>query len=336
MADINIDTSPLPAIAFSMRVSSAYRTMHPAAKRYIACWVLVVIISVVSFIWMSNEAISVQHGQLGDLLASVATLIVSGGVLYSLSRIPRYEKIAAALRLPEISSILGWIALVTAAAEALVIFQFSAVAVGSPLIDSYLLHFDRLLGFSWPAFAAWQMQFPVLNTALAWIYRSYGMQVIVITVILSATRRFEDLSEFAQLFIITALAAILISIPFPATNPKFIFGLFPGDVSEYECFLGLRNGSIRIYDLTRQYGLVSMPSLHAAGAILLAYAVRNVKWLYPCFLVLNTCMVYSAIACGAHYLVDIIAGLTLAVVAIATHRGLRERQEKALGGDHPA
>ncbi|MBY4865633.1 hypothetical protein DIE14_06095 [Burkholderia sp. Bp9017] len=62
--------------------------------------------------------------------------------------------------------------------------------------------------------------------------------------------------------------------------------------------------------------MISIPSLHAADAILFEYALRHVRWLFPASVVWNTTMIYSAIQFGAHCLVDIVAGLALSVTSV--------------------
>ena len=77
------------------------------------------------------------------------------------------------------------------------------------------------------------------------------------------------------------------------------------------------------FGLDKCQGLISMPSLHAAYAVLLVYAARHLRWLFPVSTVWNIAMIYSAIPFGAHYLVDIIAGLALAAASIAITRSLK-------------
>jgi len=85
-----------------------------------------------------------------------------------------------------------------------------------------------------------------------------------------------------------------------------------------------------VFDLDKRQGLISMPSLHAADAVLFAYAVRHIRWLFPVSILWNVAMTYSAIPFGAHYLIDIIAGIVLSAASIAVARDLKRRITRRL------
>lgn len=63
-------------------------------------------------------------------------------------------------------------------------------------------------------------------------------------------------------------------------------------------------------------GLVSMPSFHAAAAVILGWVSLYLGWLRIPLVLLNVAMLLSTIISGSHYLVDLIAGAALAVMAI--------------------
>jgi membrane-associated phospholipid phosphatase len=68
-------------------------------------------------------------------------------------------------------------------------------------------------------------------------------------------------------------------------------------------------------------GIVTMPSFHAAAAILLGFTywyIKSLRWL---FLTLNVIMLASAVPVGGHYLVDVVAGSVIAAASILiSHR----------------
>jgi membrane-associated phospholipid phosphatase len=87
--------------------------------------------------------------------------------------------------------------------------------------------------------------------------------------------------------------------------------------------LALRGGGPLSFDLSQLQGLISFPSYHTVLAVLLTYAHRRSLLLIPIALV-NGIMLFSIPTVGQHYLVDIIAGAAVAVLAIsataAAHR----------------
>ena len=70
---------------------------------------------------------------------------------------------------------------------------------------------------------------------------------------------------------------------------------------------GKRGGGRAIYFLMVADGVVAM---------LFAYAMRHVRRLFPIFIVLNTLMVISTPSHGGHYVVDVVAGVAVGVLAV--------------------
>ncbi len=63
-------------------------------------------------------------------------------------------------------------------------------------------------------------------------------------------------------------------------------------------------------------GIVTFPSFHAAGAIILGYYGRHAT--AGCAIVaIDVAMLVSTVPIGGHYVVDVLAGATIAIVAIA-------------------
>ena len=79
----------------------------------------------------------------------------------------------------------------------------------------------------------------------------------------------------------------------------------------------LRNGSHRYLDYSSLNGLITMPSFHAAAAVLLAWGYFHLKWLRWPFFALNVGMILSAVPIGGHYVVDVFAGAMVAGLAVA-------------------
>ena len=63
-------------------------------------------------------------------------------------------------------------------------------------------------------------------------------------------------------------------------------------------------------------GLVTFPSYHAAVAASLIWASWSLRWLRAPIILWNLAMLVSCILVGAHYLVDLIAGIAVAFVSI--------------------
>ncbi|EKU76475.1 PAP2 superfamily protein [Sphingobium sp. YR657] len=89
----------------------------------------------------------------------------------------------------------------------------------------------------------------------------------------------------------------------------------------------LRSGAKATLDSDALTGIITMPSFHAASAILLIFAFWPFPWLRWPFLLLNMVMFASAVPVGGHYLVDTLGGLMLALIAIGTAIAVHGRGE---------
>jgi membrane-associated phospholipid phosphatase len=95
-----------------------------------------------------------------------------------------------------------------------------------------------------------------------------------------------------------------------------------GQVAEVNWIVGaliddLRSGRTRDIS-TAMTGLVSMPSFHAAAAVILGWVSLYLGWLRIPLVLLNIAMLLSTIISGSHYFIDVIAGSVLAGMAIWT------------------
>lgn len=293
-----------------------------ATRRYVALWLLVGIFIIIDTVWCMTDGYTVPIQQIATHAAvPLGLCIVSATLLFGGSQILSGRLLYFTRRL---QVALAWIALTMVASEALVILQYLCVAVDAPLIDSQLIRADALIGFNWPAMARWHLAHPFVILLLWVTYHWLLCGVPTVIALLAWMKQDHELSEFVALFIIVTLCAILISAPFPATNPRTFFASSIGPygyVQRY--FFDLRSQSTHLMPLDKPLGLVSMPSLHAADAVLLAYATRHLRKLFVPSIVLNGTMIWSALFIGGHYLCDIIAGIALAAVSMTLLRKAR-------------
>lgn len=122
------------------------------------------------------------------------------------------------------------------------------------------------------------------------------------------------------------LLLTILSFPFfPAIAAFNYYGvdpaLMPGETAWASWHLrdimeGLRSGANTTLGADELTGIITMPSFHAASAILLIYAFWSFQLLRWPFIVLNVIMFFSAVPVGGHYFVDTLGGLLLAVIAI--------------------
>lgn len=300
-----------------------------SARLNFAAWAIAAGVAVVDYVWMQRAGFAVTSASFARNTWPPLMLAVSVLILRGIARMPRYSQLAASRHIRDGCALVNGFAVMLLFTQAAIILQNLCVALAPPVIDSQLIALDAALGFHWPDLFAWQLKHHDLNFALGFVYVTYTVQVTFTIIVLGVAKRTDDLADFVLLFMVSVVAAILISAPFPASNPLIHFGVYrtPAD-SPWSQFYALREGAMRVFDLDIEQGLISMPSLHAANAVLFVYALRHLRWLFPISAVLNAVMIYSAITVGAHYLVDIIAGVLLATLLIAALRRWRIYQQR--------
>jgi hypothetical protein len=253
-------------------------------------------------------------------LAGCAAIAVATALI-GLSHASRYRERALAWRWRESAHALLCIVAIAAFSQAVVVLDYLCVALAPPSIEADLVRFDALLGFHWPDLYRWVRAHTGLQSVLAFAYHASIVQLIAVPFILAIARRHDDLAEFIALFAFALLVAVVVSTPFPAQSAFVHFGIADANtastVSHYDL---LRSGRLRQLSLSESQGLVSLPSFHVMLALLLAHAVRHVRYLFPASVVLNAVMIVSTPTQGGHYLADVIAGIVFGVLSIAVVR----------------
>lgn len=200
-------------------------------------------------------------------------------------------------------------------------------ATQRPSVSATLMEWDLRLGLDWRAWLAFLEARPGLNTVLGLAYRSIGPQIFVIALALGLTGRVEDCRAFIAAFAIASLVVIAISGLVPADDVHVYLGLHDeGGWASAAAFIhvadlaGLRDGSLRHLVIDRLQGIITVPSLHAALAVVFAYAFWQVPRLRWPGLALNGTMLVATPTHGSHFFVDVLAGIATAIASLALVR----------------
>lgn len=200
--------------------------------------------------------------------------------------------------------------------------QYVAVSLHRPLIDARLAAMDEALGIRIPALVEWTATRPVLLRLLALAYNSFVPQLVGAVVVLGlALRDRGRLWEFCFHFHFCLIATLV------------VFALFPSDVvcRHYGCvadldqtrfvahFTALRDGTFHELRFGQLEGLVSMPSFHALGALMVTWALRRRRGLTAAVAALNFALVMATFMTGVHYFVDVLGALVVFGVSLAVY-----------------
>ena len=203
------------------------------------------------------------------------------------------------------------------------ILMYCLATFNRPLIDPLLVDIDAGLRCHLPAIVSWAKAHPTVERMLHLAYDTLLPQTALIAVLgLVGDRR--PLEVFVQRFMISALLTAALFYAYPAAGPFEAFGYELSDVqARYMAhFEGLRAGQMETISLQQAEGLITFPSFHATWAILLALSCRHRPWLFALSAVLNGMVLIATLTTGWHYLVDVLAGAIVAVVAIGMCRWL--------------
>jgi membrane-associated phospholipid phosphatase len=163
------------------------------------------------------------------------------------------------------------------------------------------------------------------------VYATFQLQACLVPAILFATGHGERAWRFLLVVGVTLAATDVLFPIFPAQGAAVHFGLpqsyraAVGDLSwHFPAVLNAIRAGAQTIDRTMLTGLVSFPSFHAAAALIYGWAVWPVRELRWPAILLNVGVCVSAVFVGAHYLVDVVAGLALASSVIGLCQGDRK------------
>lgn len=199
-----------------------------------------------------------------------------------------------------------------------------------PLIDQTLVEWDAVFGFYWPSIIEWVSDYPFLMVASSLAYQSSLVQVVLVVLLMAFGGLHDRLNRYLDIFMFCGIFTVGFWAIFPSFGSLAYYvqaGVISElhnavvDISYVNALFDLRNGYWGSLDPDQFKGLIAFPSFHTVMAVLTIYAVWGMRFVFwPVFL-LNLLVLFSVIVDGGHHLVDLFAGVTLSLVAIAVAEG---------------
>jgi membrane-associated phospholipid phosphatase len=296
-------------------------TTHPAqADRLITCPVLQVNLLLIAGTGIAAFSLLRLHGMHFDAASAVAA-IATIVLLTPFSIVFQHRGIAT------FASLLTGFQCMVAFNVCLSVLTYACTPLAAPLADAWLIRVDEALGIHLPAIVAWAQQHPALYTVLNLAYPSVMFSTLLAMVVLGLNDDRWKLQSFVLHFMISGLLTTLFFCLFPAEGPFAVYD-YPARPDQQRFlthFHALRNGQFPVVSLTNVEGLITFPSFHTSWAILLAWGFRHYRWLRVPMLFLNLTVVASTLTTGWHYGSDVLGGLLVAALSIATTEQLRKR-----------
>jgi membrane-associated phospholipid phosphatase len=164
----------------------------------------------------------------------------------------------------------------------------------------------------------WLSQFAVLGLALLWVY----------------LRRTDSFLRFRNTVLVANLIGLVGYVALPTAPPR----MFPdfGFVDTLARFSSLNHGSAAIELASNPYA--AMPSLHAADALIVGFALASLvrpAWLKLVWTLWPSWVWFSVMATGNHFWLDVAAGVAVAGLAatfLAWHESRRDVVAAAVSG----
>jgi hypothetical protein len=203
--------------------------------------------------------------------------------------------------------------------------NYLALAWHRPLLDAQLVVLDAAFGFHWPSVVAAVQAIPALDLILTIAYDTTLPQIAVVVLLLALTGRLARLETFLLAFATAACFTVFFWTLFPSYGAFAHYfaegvavndsGLAVNNAYARE-MLALRNGDVKTIEVGKLIGLIAFPSFHTVIAALAIYATYPVRFAGKAFLALNVLVICSVPIDGGHHLIDVVAGLAVALAAL--------------------
>jgi membrane-associated phospholipid phosphatase len=264
------------------------------------------------------------------LRASNPVVIIMAGLASTLAPLSFALLWKGSARWPNIAHAANVLSQLIAASMLIAPLTYIAASLNYPLQDKNLFAIDQFMGLDWRSYLDKVDQYRLGNIC-NFGYRTFSWQPLLIPIFLCLSGKVARAYQFSLAFVLTVTVTVVISIFLPAAGAYTFLGLSPADyphlhpVDDFDHMrhlLLLREGKMRVLEIGQLTGIVTFPSFHAAGAILYLWALWAIRWMRAIALVCNVLLLLSTPIDGGHYFIDVVAGVSLAVLSILAVRRL--------------
>jgi len=172
------------------------------------------------------------------------------------------------------------------------------------------MHFDVLTIMNWAYSYRWLISF------LWTIYLLLFPIVFITPLCLALFREEKQINIYFAAFILSLLIGYVIYYFFPTSSPAAVLKSSEFIPCQYRVVAQFQAMHHYRHVLSPCSGLIAFPSFHTVWAVLVAYAFKNKKILFYPVLIFSSLLIFSTLATGWHFLIDVIAGIVLAVISI--------------------
>lgn len=181
--------------------------------------------------------------------------------------------------------------------------------------DALLIRLDRVLLGVHPTVWLEQFAHPVLTELLTWAYASYYLFPVILVVVLYWREKAAELDRTMFGIVLSFFLSYVGYFVVPAVGPRFtlthlqtvdLHGIFAADT--------IRD----TLNYLERFKEDAFPSAHTAVVlVVLFYAWKFSRPLFWAFLPVILALIFSTVYLRYHYVVDVVAGVLLAVLCVA-------------------
>jgi membrane-associated phospholipid phosphatase len=175
---------------------------------------------------------------------------------------------------------------------------------------------QRLAGLGELTLQGWTQSSRVLETLVSWTYWNSEFTVVGLALLWVYFRRNEAFLRFRNTILLANVLGLFGYVFLPTAPPRLFTSM--GFTDTLSQFGGLNHGSGLVELASNPYA--AMPSLHAADAliagVILASVVRRPVW-KAVWLLWPAWVWFAVMATGNHFWLDVLAGIVLALIALA-------------------
>jgi membrane-associated phospholipid phosphatase len=291
---------------------------------FAAAALLVIVLARTDFVLRASDSIAIIMAGLASILAPLSFAFLWKG----------------SARWPNVSHAANVLSQLIAASMLIAPLTYIAASLNYPLQDKNLFAIDQFMGLDWRSHLNAVDRYG-LGPTYNFGYRTFSWQPLLVPILLCLSGKAARAYQFSLAFLLTVMATVLISVFLPAAGTYSFLNLTPADyphlhpVDDFDHMRHLpllRDGKLRVLEIGQLTGIVTFPSFHAAAAILYLWALWAISWMRVLALICNALLLLSTPIDGGHYFIDVIAGVSLAILSIlvvrrlccALQRGLRQ------------
>ena len=195
-------------------------------------------------------------------------------------------------------------------------------------LDSVLLELDLFIFSVHPTVWLEKLSVPWLTEYFQWIYTTFYFLPMILAGILYKQGRFSDFYFFVFVIVLGFYLSYFGYFLIPAIGPRFTINhLQTEPVMGVWLTTGIRDFLNQLENIQRD----AFPSGHTEITLLtMMYAKRYSKSYYYILLIIGTSLIISTVYLRYHYVVDVIAGIVLAIIVYLLAPWLYNKIQKAV------